>query len=228
MTTVISKAQMPGMQTCPICGAEKKDRFFKLKLYGVPVCKKCLYRFANRRQIGWFLDALLLYVMSVIFGMVIGLVFPEMFSASSTAATDAFWVVFGWVLAPFLFTFKDGFRGHSPGKWLMGVQAVGAATQEPISFGPSVKRNLVTMIPFVPLLMAFQLTKGFRWGDRWAETKVIWKKYRHEVPFDTRGILCHACGYNLTGNVSGRCPECGQDIPSVQNPTELPLEDAAA
>ncbi len=22
------------------------------------------------------------------------------------------------------------------------------------------------------------------------------------------------CGYNLTGNVSGRCPECGKDVPS--------------
>jgi hypothetical protein len=24
--------------------------------------------------------------------------------------------------------------------------------------------------------------------------------------------LCHNCGYNLTGNVSGRCPECGTPI----------------
>lgn len=24
---------------------------------------------------------------------------------------------------------------------------------------------------------------------------------------------CRSCGYNLTGNVSGRCPECGQEIP---------------
>jgi len=23
---------------------------------------------------------------------------------------------------------------------------------------------------------------------------------------------CHACGYNLTGNTSGRCPECGSEI----------------
>jgi len=25
---------------------------------------------------------------------------------------------------------------------------------------------------------------------------------------------CRNCGYNLTGNVSGRCPECGLTIPS--------------
>ena len=24
--------------------------------------------------------------------------------------------------------------------------------------------------------------------------------------------LCKSCGYNLTGNVSGRCPECGQGL----------------
>jgi hypothetical protein len=33
--------------------------------------------------------------------------------------------------------------------------------------------------------------------------------------FDRRHILpdhCEECGYNLTGNVSGRCPECGQPV----------------
>lgn len=32
-------------------------------------------------------------------------------------------------------------------------------------------------------------------------------------PVEHRGIveypICSSCGYNLTGNVSGRCPECG-------------------
>ena len=28
--------------------------------------------------------------------------------------------------------------------------------------------------------------------------------------------LCERCGYNLTGNISGVCPECGQKIPSEQ------------
>lgn len=25
-------------------------------------------------------------------------------------------------------------------------------------------------------------------------------------------LRCHVCGYNLTGNVSGRCPECGTPV----------------
>lgn len=24
--------------------------------------------------------------------------------------------------------------------------------------------------------------------------------------------ICHMCGYNLTGNVSGVCPECGEPV----------------
>ena len=27
--------------------------------------------------------------------------------------------------------------------------------------------------------------------------------------------LCRKCAYNLTGNVSGRCPECGTPIPQA-------------
>ena len=29
-----------------------------------------------------------------------------------------------------------------------------------------------------------------------------------------KGTVCDSCGYDLTGNVSGRCPECGEVIPS--------------
>ncbi len=32
----------------------------------------------------------------------------------------------------------------------------------------------------------------------------------------TRGVACGACDYDLTGNVSGRCPECGTEIPPAQ------------
>jgi hypothetical protein len=27
--------------------------------------------------------------------------------------------------------------------------------------------------------------------------------------------MCQKCGYNLTGNISGRCPECGTTIPEL-------------
>ncbi len=30
---------------------------------------------------------------------------------------------------------------------------------------------------------------------------------------------CTMCGYQLTGNASGRCPECGELIPSQEQPS---------
>ena len=33
--------------------------------------------------------------------------------------------------------------------------------------------------------------------------------------------LCHTCGYNLTGNVSGICPECGTPIPAYARATDV-------
>jgi hypothetical protein len=40
--------------------------------------------------------------------------------------------------------------------------------------------------------------------------RVTAKKRRH-LRVGT-GFVCLKCGYNLTGNVSGKCPECGQDV----------------
>jgi len=108
---------------------------------------------------------------------------------------------------------KDGFGGRSPGKALMGARVIDAETREPIGFLRSLKRNLVLMIPYVGVIgVALTMMKGRRWGDRWAKTQVVWYKYEYRIPFDLRGILCTTCGYNLTGNVSGRCPECGTMI----------------
>lgn len=35
-----------------------------------------------------------------------------------------------------------------------------------------------------------------------------WRALRRRPQFPA----CRYCGYNLTGNTSGRCPECGQPI----------------
>jgi hypothetical protein len=51
--------------------------------------------------------------------------------------------------------------------------------------------------PLWPLVLVTALLPASRWW-RWR------KSIRRQA---TGG--CHACGYNLTGNVSGTCPECG-------------------
>lgn len=49
-------------------------------------------------------------------------------------------------------------------------------------------------VPLLPLLSVLAVPTGLLW---WAD-----RGY-------PRG-RCQACGYNLAGNVSGRCPECGE------------------
>ena len=52
---------------------------------------------------------------------------------------------------------------------------------------------------FLGLVVALMLLTGWSWY-RWRVAR------RHCVGH------CRRCGYNLTGNRSGRCPECGQAV----------------
>ena len=46
-------------------------------------------------------------------------------------------------------------------------------------------------------------------------TALLWWRDRRRFPPG----YCQHCGYNLTGNVSGRCPECGTTISLDGEPT---------
>lgn len=70
----------------------------------------------------------------------------------------------------------------------------------PLSF--STLKALVAPFPIdYGLLMAAVF--GAYFVSRWLYLRVRWQ----QVSYD--GSWCLSCGYNLTGNVSGRCPECG-------------------
>lgn len=194
--------------SCPICGRTLRR---PKPLYGVDVCRKCRNGFANRRQAAWLLD----------WGLYFGLVLLSNAAADYASSELQPIVKVSWVVAWVAFFFKDGFNGLSPGKWLCGVQVLDSRTYEPIGFWRSVKRNLVTALPYIGVLIpALQMIRGPRWGDRWAQTMVVWRKYAHKPPFDLRGVLCTSCGYDLTGNVSGVCPECGSPIDTTAGDTE--------
>ena len=53
----------------------------------------------------------------------------------------------------------------------------------------------VVNIPLYPYFLATILLTAFLW----------WRDRRRIPPGH-----CQTCGYDLTGNVSGRCPECGE------------------
>jgi len=195
---------------CPICGTVKKIKRLRT-LFDVKVCVRCRDGFANRRQLAYIIDSVCIQVLSYLVGFAIAGLATGPTGATPQQQEFLDWLLLavGWLVMPLIFAFKDGFNGYSPGKRLMGVRVVDQITQEPISFVQSFKRNVILMIPFLPLFVAFQLLAGRRLGDKFAGTRVVWTRHQHRVPFEPTGRMCRQCGYDLTGNVSGRCPECG-------------------
>lgn len=91
-------------------------------------------------------------------------------------------------LSGILFTFRDAFGGVSPGKALMGLQAIDATTGEPITPKQSVIRNVIygaayffgafTIVfgiagTILLICASVQIMKGPRLGDRWANSRVV-------------------------------------------------------
>jgi uncharacterized RDD family membrane protein YckC len=158
---------------CPLC--EQTKHMNKAKpLYGYMVCKKCYYSFANRRQLAFILDAVGLRIVTLLFGIALGLAMAS--SRPSPSEIEVAGTALG-ILLTVVFCFKDCFAGQSPGKALTGVRVIDSTTGQPGGIGASFKRNLPVLIPFMPLIVAYQLCKGHRIGDGWSKTKVIWKKY---------------------------------------------------
>jgi len=164
---------------CPICGQTKKP--LKKKLYDYDICKKCWSKFANRRQLAFFVDVMLyrIAVFGVTLVILVGLESAGPMPPAALNGIDAI-VTLGGIA---LFVSKDIFHGQSLGKMLTGVRVIDRVTGEPTGWSQSIKRTLPTLIPIVPLVMAVQLGKGPRWGDKWARSKVIWLKYAESPVF---------------------------------------------
>ncbi|MEM7228031.1 MAG: RDD family protein, partial [Planctomycetota bacterium] len=192
---------------CPLCQKTKTMRRTPKRLYGTPVCRKCYYRFASRRQLAYLVDWIAFYIASFMIGITLVIMFEALQMAWSTQ--NAILLSLDWVILPLmLFLPKDGIYGYSPGKFICRVRVVHRETFNPIGPIASLKRNLILLIPFSPLVVAFLLQKGYRVGDGWAKSKVIWLKYQSHPVF-TGGLTCEQCEYDLTGNTTGMCPECG-------------------
>jgi hypothetical protein len=168
-------------EDCPLCGGSEKMGSKAKALYGYWVCRKCYYGFANRRQFAYWVDLMLWLGVSYVIGMLAGIFMRSIGLAQY--AINGIAKVFDYLIFP-LFAMKDGlFNGASPGKALMGLQSLDQSSGQSAGFMQSFKRNIVLIIPVVPIIIAFQLCQGYRWGDGWAKTRVIWKKYKDCIPF---------------------------------------------
>ena len=160
-------------ERCPLC--DRAGRMHKAKrLYNHAVCRRCYYVFAFRRQYAYVLDSMLLRLLWIpIFLFAAYRMLIAGFSRASIVCTVG---ISGLILLGVFFC-KDCFRGQSLGKAIMGVRVIDKTTGKPIDVKASFRRNLPLLIPLMPLAVAFLLYKGYRKGDGWANSKVIWKKY---------------------------------------------------
>ena len=200
---------------CLLCGSDKKVHE-KTSLNGHPTCKKCFYKFVNRRQLAFLMDFLIItFVIIAPLDIVLeGFLTSSQYSFYENGffGNGVSWG--GGVLSPstiivwLIIMAKDSFGGRSLGKMAAGLQVVDNDTFKPAGFGACYLRNLILVIPLAPLIIGLTL-KGRRWGDGIANTRVIWLKYKDHRSFSAAGH-CDHCGYDLQGNMSGNCPECGR------------------
>lgn len=97
---------------------------------------------------------------------------------------------------------KDPFRPRNIAAWISFFAMVGIATYNFWIFRDCVSFDLVRvntcLLVAVIAYVAVRLTREAL-SDEWL---------RSPYPFGH----CRTCGYNLTGNVSGVCPECGKTV----------------
>ena len=167
--------------TCPLCGSgNPKKRPHYRRVYGHYVCRKCYHGFANRRQFAFLIDLILWNLLYHFLGQGADAALRAFHVPPELIRTALYILI--WLFGA-TFLIKDGFRGVSPGKAAMGIYVIDETSGERTGRSASSKRNLPLIVPLALFIIAFQLVKGYRWGDRWANTKVIWKKYRDKAPF---------------------------------------------
>jgi hypothetical protein len=85
--------------------------------------------------------------------------------------------------------------------FVYAYQDVHEACSWPWGPQPALPVLRVFLVRALILMFACRLAASARW---WLEDHWRWRPAPPDV--------CRQCGYNLTGNVSGRCPECGTDV----------------
>jgi hypothetical protein len=116
------------------------------------------------------------------------------------------------------------------------------------TLGFSMKRRFLIGLIFAPIggVIGFLSATGLRFNSNsqflyfgalaafGIIATILAMKIEGIVVVEPRGIFCEGCGYNLTGNATGTCPECGRAtpvasaLPMALVPMAKPIEDSHA
>jgi uncharacterized RDD family membrane protein YckC len=150
---------------CPVCD-EYGLRRQQQELYGHPVCRACARSFFHRRAAAWLVDR------SAFFGAGLYALFQGDLLGVPAAGMAALFLI-SWVG----FALRDGYRGRSPGKALLGLHVITEADGKPADWVHSFGRHMLLFFPVLPLIAAVQMGEGHRLGDGIAGTRVVWTRY---------------------------------------------------
>ena len=160
-----------GQRVCSVCfKADHMNEGSKL-VYDILICKKCARGFQNRREGAFMIDIVLWFLAMSSLGF--------FFDVPQTELSILNMSIFFWII----FFLKDGFSGYSIGKAICGIRVYHEPTKKPAGFLPSFKRNLIMVVPIIILFLYIDIKKGYRVGDNWAKTKVVWEKHKEKAPF---------------------------------------------
>jgi len=182
--------EMDSANICSLCDVPFSMKTQVRQIYGSPVCESCHDDFAFRRGLAFFLDAMACNVVimpAILVGYVLfGSQEPVHLEIIERYVTIRVLTIIALIAVPvLLILLKDGFRGTSPGKALLGLQVIDTSSGQPGGFRSSVQRTLPLLLPFTPIYVGYQLFQydGRRFGDTWSDTKVISKEHRGKAPF---------------------------------------------
>ena len=125
-------------------------------------------RFANL-----IIDTIAFYILIFLFGMLLAVIAPEMFSDEGDVSPSLTLNLFVIIIYLLYFILMEGlFKGKTLGKLITGTRAV-KEDGSSITIGDAFKRTLSRFVPFEPLSAL-----GYRpWHDKWTDTVVV-KEYK--------------------------------------------------
>jgi hypothetical protein len=82
-----------------------------------------------------------------------------------------------------LFRMKDAHGARTCGRWIFGLSVIERTRGGPIRLAGAFNRNLPRLLPFMPLIVGFQLLGGHLIGDGYSNSKMIWRRYADRPVF---------------------------------------------
>ena len=130
----------------------------------------------TQRFLNLLIDIVGYYVLAIVVGIVLSVVYPPFIESESSALSD---YAFGFVLITSYYAFCEALFGRTLGKLVTRTWVVDASGGKP-TFWQILGRSAARSIPFEPFSFFGREPTG--WHDRLSETRVVRKARSQDAP----------------------------------------------